>query len=229
MAGMGYKKISKQLGEKLTTVGAMIRKWKKHKATVNLPQSGAPRKISPQKRAALNCNTQIQKENAKTKMFWTSGLLVFVCLCFALLDHSVLFLYVASAPQGCSFLFVHVLHLRAAPLFFLYVVFALQGWKLLFLHFLFVFVCCTSGLLVFVFVCCICTSGPLLFVFLCCICTSGLKVLVFAFCFCVLHFRATVQVAYVAMGFLIFTGKQQVTNLPNSPKLVRIHDENTTL
>ena len=44
-AGMGYKKISKQLGEKITTVGAIIRKWKKHK--VNLPRSGAPRKISP--------------------------------------------------------------------------------------------------------------------------------------------------------------------------------------
>ena len=41
-AGMGYKKISKQLGEKLTTVGAIIRKWKKHKGTVNLPRSGAP-------------------------------------------------------------------------------------------------------------------------------------------------------------------------------------------
>ena len=46
-AGMGYKKISKQLGEKLTTVGAIIRKWKKHKITVNLPRSGAPCKISP--------------------------------------------------------------------------------------------------------------------------------------------------------------------------------------
>ena len=46
-AGMGYKKISKQLGEKLTTVGAIIRKWKKHKVTTNLPRSGAPRKISP--------------------------------------------------------------------------------------------------------------------------------------------------------------------------------------
>ena len=44
---MGYKKISKQLGEKLTTVGAIIRKWKKHKVTANLPQSGAPCKISP--------------------------------------------------------------------------------------------------------------------------------------------------------------------------------------
>ena len=46
-AGMGYKKISKQLGEKLTTVGAIIRKWKIHKVTANLPRSGAPRKISP--------------------------------------------------------------------------------------------------------------------------------------------------------------------------------------
>ena len=44
---MGYKKISKQLGEKLTTVGAIIRKWKKHKVTANLPRSGAPRKILP--------------------------------------------------------------------------------------------------------------------------------------------------------------------------------------
>ena len=35
----------KQLGEKLTTVGAILRKWKKHKVTANLPQSGAPRKI----------------------------------------------------------------------------------------------------------------------------------------------------------------------------------------
>ena len=44
-AGMGYKKTSKQLGEKLTTVGAIIRK--KHKITANLPRSGAPRKILP--------------------------------------------------------------------------------------------------------------------------------------------------------------------------------------
>ena len=43
-AGMGCKKISKQLGEKLTTVGAIIRKWKKHKET---QRDLAPRKISP--------------------------------------------------------------------------------------------------------------------------------------------------------------------------------------
>ncbi len=44
---MGYKSIAKQLGEKVTTVGAIIRKWKKHKITGNLPRSGAPCKISP--------------------------------------------------------------------------------------------------------------------------------------------------------------------------------------
>ena len=44
---MGYKKISKQLGEKLTTVGAIIRNWKKYKVIANLPRSGAPRKILP--------------------------------------------------------------------------------------------------------------------------------------------------------------------------------------
>ncbi len=46
-AGMGYKTIAKQLGDKVTTVGAIIRKWKKHKITINLPRSGAPCKISP--------------------------------------------------------------------------------------------------------------------------------------------------------------------------------------
>ena len=46
-AGMGYKTIAKQLGEKVTTVSVIIRKWKKHKRTVNLPQPGAPCKISP--------------------------------------------------------------------------------------------------------------------------------------------------------------------------------------
>uniref|UniRef100_A0AAY5JX81 Tc1-like transposase DDE domain-containing protein n=1 Tax=Esox lucius TaxID=8010 RepID=A0AAY5JX81_ESOLU len=46
-AGMGYKTITKQLGENVTTVGAIIRKWKKHKRTVNLTRSGAPCKLSP--------------------------------------------------------------------------------------------------------------------------------------------------------------------------------------
>ncbi len=46
-AGMGYMTIGKQLGEKATTVGAIIRKWKKFKITVDLPRTGAPCKISP--------------------------------------------------------------------------------------------------------------------------------------------------------------------------------------
>lgn len=46
-AGMGYKTISKKLNEKVTTVGAIIRKWKKYNVTVNRPRPGAPCKISP--------------------------------------------------------------------------------------------------------------------------------------------------------------------------------------
>ena len=45
-AGMGYNTIAKQLGEK-------IRKWKKHKRTINLPRSGAPCKISPRGAAMI--------------------------------------------------------------------------------------------------------------------------------------------------------------------------------
>ncbi len=46
-AGMGYKTISKKLGEKETTAGAIIRKWKKYKSTINRPWSGALCKILP--------------------------------------------------------------------------------------------------------------------------------------------------------------------------------------
>ncbi|KAI4892625.1 hypothetical protein NFI96_034102 [Prochilodus magdalenae] len=46
-AGKGYGAIAKQLGEKRSTVGAIIRKWKKLNMTVNLPRTGAPRKTSP--------------------------------------------------------------------------------------------------------------------------------------------------------------------------------------
>ncbi len=49
-AGMCNKTITTQLtqlGEKVTTVGAIIRKWKKHKITVNLPRPEAPCNISP--------------------------------------------------------------------------------------------------------------------------------------------------------------------------------------
>ncbi len=46
-AGMGYKTIVKQLGEKMTMVGAITLKWKKHNIIVNLPRTGVPHKISP--------------------------------------------------------------------------------------------------------------------------------------------------------------------------------------
>ncbi len=46
-AGMGYKTIAKQLGEKVTTVGVIIHKWKKYKITVSLPRTEDPCKISP--------------------------------------------------------------------------------------------------------------------------------------------------------------------------------------
>ncbi len=45
-AGMCYRTIGTQLGEKAKTVGAIIRKWTKF-MTVNLPRTGAPCKISP--------------------------------------------------------------------------------------------------------------------------------------------------------------------------------------
>ncbi|CAJ0915641.1 unnamed protein product [Ranitomeya imitator] len=46
-AGMGYKTILKALGDKVTTVGAIVRKWKKLKLTANRYRPGAPCKISP--------------------------------------------------------------------------------------------------------------------------------------------------------------------------------------
>ncbi|KAI4890642.1 hypothetical protein NFI96_020230, partial [Prochilodus magdalenae] len=46
-AGPGYRTLSKTPGEKETTVGAMVRKWKKYQMTVNRPRSGVLCKISP--------------------------------------------------------------------------------------------------------------------------------------------------------------------------------------
>nr|CBN81155.1 Rac GTPase-activating protein 1 [Dicentrarchus labrax] len=44
--GIGYRRISKLLNVSVSTVGAIIRKWKEHNFTINRPQLGAPRKIS---------------------------------------------------------------------------------------------------------------------------------------------------------------------------------------
>ncbi len=51
-AGMDYKTIAKQLGEKVTTASAVYSQMEetiitKNTITANLPRSGAPRKISP--------------------------------------------------------------------------------------------------------------------------------------------------------------------------------------
>lgn len=52
-AGLGYKAISKKLQENVSTVGAIVRKWKAHNSTVNRQRSGAPRKISPRAESKL--------------------------------------------------------------------------------------------------------------------------------------------------------------------------------
>ncbi|XP_041421489.1 uncharacterized protein LOC495453 isoform X10 [Xenopus laevis] len=44
--GIGYRRISKLLNVPVSTIGAIIRKWKEHHFTLNRPRSGAPRKIS---------------------------------------------------------------------------------------------------------------------------------------------------------------------------------------
>lgn len=41
-----YRRISKLLNVPVSTVGAIIRKWKEHDFTINRPQPGAPHKIS---------------------------------------------------------------------------------------------------------------------------------------------------------------------------------------
>ncbi len=53
-AGTGYKTIAKQLFEKMTTVGAIISKWKK--ISVNLPRTGVSCKISPRE-VSMNMRT----------------------------------------------------------------------------------------------------------------------------------------------------------------------------
>ncbi len=64
---MVYKTIVKQLGEKVTTVGVIIRKWKKHKITVNLPLNGAPCKI-------LHCGaSMIMRNGEESAQNYTGG------------------------------------------------------------------------------------------------------------------------------------------------------------
>ncbi|KAK3508078.1 hypothetical protein QTP70_012392 [Hemibagrus guttatus] len=62
-AGKTESAIGKQLGVKKSTVGAIIRKWKTYKTTDNLPQSGAPRKISPR---GVKMITRTVRKNPRT-------------------------------------------------------------------------------------------------------------------------------------------------------------------
>src|SRR4029434_7118389 len=62
-AGMGNKTIGKQLGEKQTTIGAIIRKWKQHQTIVNRSRSGAPCKIFP---CAVSVIIQKVQNNPRT-------------------------------------------------------------------------------------------------------------------------------------------------------------------
>ena len=67
-AEMGYRTIGKQLGEKATTVGAIIRKWKKFKRTINHPGSGAPCKISP-RGASMIMRKVMWSDETKIELF----------------------------------------------------------------------------------------------------------------------------------------------------------------
>ncbi len=83
-AGMGYRTIGKQLGEKATTVGAIIKKWKKFKMTVNLPRTGAlcknpaARKVPLLKPAHVQARLKFVKdhlddpEEAWEKVMWSN-------------------------------------------------------------------------------------------------------------------------------------------------------------
>uniref|UniRef100_A0A803K701 Transposase Tc1-like domain-containing protein n=1 Tax=Xenopus tropicalis TaxID=8364 RepID=A0A803K701_XENTR len=52
-AGLGYKKISKALNIPLSTVQAIIQKWKEYGTTVTLPRQGRPPKLTGRTRRAL--------------------------------------------------------------------------------------------------------------------------------------------------------------------------------
>ncbi len=64
-AGMGYKTLAKQFGEKVTTVCVIIRKWKKHKITASLFRPGAPCRISPRGASMIMRKVRNQPRTAR--------------------------------------------------------------------------------------------------------------------------------------------------------------------
>ncbi|KAK3522863.1 hypothetical protein QTP86_005666 [Hemibagrus guttatus] len=80
-AGMGYKTIAKQLGEKVTTVGVIIHKWKKHKITVSLLRSPsnnclAPYKISPREVSMIRRTVRNQPRTTREDDLKAAGTIV---------------------------------------------------------------------------------------------------------------------------------------------------------
>ncbi len=75
---MGYKTTAKHLSEKVTTVGAIIHKRKKHKITVILIRTSAPCKISPRRVSMIMRTVRNQPRTTQEdlvndlKAAWTS-------------------------------------------------------------------------------------------------------------------------------------------------------------
>ncbi|XP_077323419.1 uncharacterized protein LOC143957139 [Lithobates pipiens] len=70
--GKGYKKISKDLDIKLSTVKGIISKWRKFSTVVTLPRSGRPTKISAQARNTIlkhmRDNTRVTAKDLKASL-----------------------------------------------------------------------------------------------------------------------------------------------------------------
>src|SRR4029434_6168651 len=65
--GIGYGRISKLLNVTVSTVGAIIRKWKEHNFSINWPRPGPPRKISDRsennyQKSCPRAKDQLQKD-----------------------------------------------------------------------------------------------------------------------------------------------------------------------
>ena len=62
-SGVGYKKISATLNIPRSTIKSIIKKWKEHGTTTNLPREGHPPKLTDQARRALIRGNKETKDN----------------------------------------------------------------------------------------------------------------------------------------------------------------------
>lgn len=65
IGGMGYRKISNELKVPISTIRAIIRKWKEHGLTTDLPRKGRPRKLS--ERAARSIYRKVMQKPCTTR------------------------------------------------------------------------------------------------------------------------------------------------------------------